>query len=189
MHTPCPARGEIGIFNRSHYEDFVAARVRNLAPEPVWQRRTQRFREFERLLVDEGTMLVKVFLHVSADEQRKRLQERIDDPEKAWKFNPGDLLASEDEPVELPPLPGLLDVTSDERYSPRAVDLRLAPTAVRRGGAARSTWRPCAVSVRPIASDRGPQAVPRRGARRRSASSSRRSTRVPFLDQDWTERL
>lgn len=91
VHAACPARGEIGIFNRSHYEDFVAARVRNLAPEPVWKRRPQHFREVERLLVDEGTTLVKVFLHVSADEQRKRLQERIDNPEKAWKFNPGDL--------------------------------------------------------------------------------------------------
>jgi PPK2 family polyphosphate:nucleotide phosphotransferase len=91
IHALCPARGEIGVFNRSHYEDFVAARVRNLAPKEVWQRRPQQFREFERLLVDEGTTVVKVFLHVSADEQRARLQDRLDDPEKAWKFNPSDL--------------------------------------------------------------------------------------------------
>jgi PPK2 family polyphosphate:nucleotide phosphotransferase len=91
VHALCPVRGELGIFNRSHYEDFVAARVRNLAPEEVWRRRPQHFREFERLLTDEGTTVVKVFLHVSADEQRARLQERIDNPEKAWKFSPSDL--------------------------------------------------------------------------------------------------
>ncbi len=91
IHTLCPARGEIGIFNRSHYEDFVAVRVHDLASEKVWRRRPRHFREFERLLVDEGTTVVKVFLHVSADEQRQRLQERIDDPEKAWKFSPSDL--------------------------------------------------------------------------------------------------
>jgi PPK2 family polyphosphate:nucleotide phosphotransferase len=91
IHAVCPARGEIGIFNRSHYEDYVAVRVRNLAPKEVWRRRPQHFREFERMLDDEGTTVVKVFLHVSADKQRTRLQERIDNPEKAWKFNPADL--------------------------------------------------------------------------------------------------
>ena len=91
IHALCPARGEIGIFNRSHYEDFVAVRVHDLAPKAVWKRRPRHFREFERMLVDEGTTVVKVFLHVSADEQRERLQERIDNPEKAWKFSPADL--------------------------------------------------------------------------------------------------
>ena len=91
IHEQCPARGEIGIFNRSHYEDFVAVRVHDLAPREIWARRPHHFREFERLLVDEGTTVVKVFLHVSADEQRTRLQERIDNPEKAWKFSPADL--------------------------------------------------------------------------------------------------
>ncbi len=91
VHALCPARGELGIFNRSHYEDVVAVRVRKLAPAKVWRRRYEHIRSFERMLVDEGTAIVKVFLHVSRDEQRKRLQERIDDPEKRWKFRLGDL--------------------------------------------------------------------------------------------------
>jgi PPK2 family polyphosphate:nucleotide phosphotransferase len=91
IHAACPDRGQIGIFNRSHYEDVVAVRVRKLAREPVWQRRPRHIREFERLLADEGTVQVKVFLHISSEEQRKRLQERLDDPEKRWKFRPEDL--------------------------------------------------------------------------------------------------
>jgi len=91
VHAVYPARGELGIFNRSHYEDVVAVRVRKLAPAKVWRRRYEHIRSWERMLVDEGTAIVKVFLHVSRDEQRKRLQERIDDPEKRWKFRLGDL--------------------------------------------------------------------------------------------------
>jgi len=91
VHAVCPARGELGVFNRSHYEDVVAVRVRGLQPESVWRHRYEHIRGFERMLSDEGTTIVKVFLHVSKDEQGKRLQERIDDPEKRWKFRPGDL--------------------------------------------------------------------------------------------------
>ncbi|MBA3843020.1 MAG: polyphosphate kinase 2 family protein [Actinobacteria bacterium] len=91
VHQVCPARGEIVIFNRSHYEDIVAVRVRKLAEEKVWGKRYDHIRGFEKLLTDEGTTVVKVFLHVSRDEQRVRLQERLDDPEKRWKFRPGDL--------------------------------------------------------------------------------------------------
>ena len=91
VHAVCPVRGELGIFNRSHYEDVVAVRVRRLAPEHVWKRRYAHIRGFEQLLHDEGTRVVKVFLHISKEEQRKELQERIDDPEKRWKFRPGDL--------------------------------------------------------------------------------------------------
>jgi PPK2 family polyphosphate:nucleotide phosphotransferase len=91
VHAACPARGEVGIFNRSHYEDVVAARVRKLVPETVWHKRYRHIREFERLLTDEGTTLVKVFLHISRDEQGRRLQERLDDPEKSWKFQRSDL--------------------------------------------------------------------------------------------------
>jgi PPK2 family polyphosphate:nucleotide phosphotransferase len=91
VHAACPARGELGIFDRSHYEDVVAVRVRELVPAEVWKRRFRHIREFERLLADEGTTLVKVFLDVSRDEQAQRLQERLDNPEKAWKFRPGDL--------------------------------------------------------------------------------------------------
>jgi PPK2 family polyphosphate:nucleotide phosphotransferase len=91
VHAAVPARGEIGIFNRSHYEDAVTARVLDLAPKRVTDRRPGHIREWERVLCDEGTAIVKVFLNVSKEEQRVRLQERIDDPEKRWKFNPRDL--------------------------------------------------------------------------------------------------
>jgi PPK2 family polyphosphate:nucleotide phosphotransferase len=91
VHAVCPQRGEIGIFNRSHYEDVVTVRMLELAPDEVWRRRPAHIVEWERLLTDEGTSIVKVFLNVSKDEQRKRLQERIDNPEKRWKFRRGDL--------------------------------------------------------------------------------------------------
>jgi PPK2 family polyphosphate:nucleotide phosphotransferase len=91
IHAACPQRGEIGIFNRSHYEDVVTARVRRLVPKKVWSRRPRHILEFERLLVDEGTTVVKVFLHISPEEQAKRLRERVANPEKAWKFRRGDL--------------------------------------------------------------------------------------------------
>ena len=91
VHMACPARGQIGIFNRSHYEDVVTVRVRGLAPEKVWRRRAQHINDFERRLTDEGTTIIKVYLHLSRDEQRERLQERVDNPEKRWKFREGDL--------------------------------------------------------------------------------------------------
>jgi PPK2 family polyphosphate:nucleotide phosphotransferase len=93
VHAQLPARGELGIFNRSHYEDVVAVRMRRLAREEVWRRRSGHIREWERMLADEGTTIVKAFLNVSKDEQRRRLQERIDDPEKRWKMNLEDLEA------------------------------------------------------------------------------------------------
>jgi polyphosphate kinase 2 (PPK2 family) len=91
VHAQCPAHGELGVFNRSHYEDVVAVRVRGLVADRVWRQRYEHIRGFERMLVDEGTTVVKVFLHLSRDEQRQRLQERLDDPEKRWKFRLGDL--------------------------------------------------------------------------------------------------
>jgi PPK2 family polyphosphate:nucleotide phosphotransferase len=91
VHAAVPAHGRIGVFNRSHYEDVLAVRVKGLAPAKVWKRRFDHINAFERMLVDEGTTIVKCFLHVSKDEQRRRLQERIDDPEKQWKFREGDL--------------------------------------------------------------------------------------------------
>lgn len=90
IHASCPARGMIGIFNRSHYEDVVAVRVQRLAPEKVWRRRPDRIVEFERLLVEEGTTVLKCFLHVSAEEQRERFEERLDNPSKRWKYNADD---------------------------------------------------------------------------------------------------
>jgi PPK2 family polyphosphate:nucleotide phosphotransferase len=91
VHANLPARGEIGIFNRSHYEDVVAVRMLSLAPEEVWRRRPEHIREWERMLTDEGTTLVKVFLNVSKDEQLRRFQARLDDPAKRWKFRKVDL--------------------------------------------------------------------------------------------------
>ena len=95
VHAQLPARGEIGIFNRSHYEDVVAVRMLGLASKEVWSRRPGHIVEWERMLTDEGTTLVKVFLNVSRDEQRRRLQERIDDPKKRWKFRQDDLQVRE----------------------------------------------------------------------------------------------
>jgi PPK2 family polyphosphate:nucleotide phosphotransferase len=91
VHAVCPGRGEIGIFNRSHYEDVGVVRVKELVPEKTWRRRYDHIREFERMLTDEGTTVLKVFLHISKDEQKQRLQERLDDPTKTWKFRLGDL--------------------------------------------------------------------------------------------------
>lgn len=91
IHAELPRRGEIGIFNRSHYEDVVAVRMLELAPPKVWKRRPGHIVDWERMLVDEGTTIIKVFLNISKEEQRVRLQERIDDPEKRWKFRKDDL--------------------------------------------------------------------------------------------------
>jgi polyphosphate kinase 2 (PPK2 family) len=79
------------VFNRSHYEDVLAVRVRELAPEDVWRSRYDHINAFERLLADTGTLIVKFCLHVSRDEQRRRLLKRIDDPAKNWKFRAEDL--------------------------------------------------------------------------------------------------
>jgi PPK2 family polyphosphate:nucleotide phosphotransferase len=91
VHAAAPAHGRIGVFNRSHYEEVLVVRVKGFVPQKVWSRRFDHINSFERMLVDEGTTVVKCFLHVSKDEQRRRLQERIDDPEKQWKFRAGDL--------------------------------------------------------------------------------------------------
>lgn len=91
IHKHTPARGEIRIFNRSHYEDVLVVRVHGLVPPEVWQRRYDHIRDFERMLADEGTTILKFFLHISRDEQAERLQARIENPNKRWKFNPADL--------------------------------------------------------------------------------------------------
>ncbi|MDQ1533713.1 MAG: hypothetical protein QOF28_1474 [Actinomycetota bacterium] len=93
VHHVCPRDGEIGIFNRSHYEDVVTTFVLGLIDDKERRRRLRMVRDFEHLLVSQGTTIVKVFLHISKDVQRDRLQARIDDPEKRWKFNPADLEA------------------------------------------------------------------------------------------------
>ncbi len=91
IHQQVPPRGNVGIFNRSHYEDVLVVRVRALVPEKEWKGRYDLINSFENLLVEGDTTIVKCFLHISKEEQRERLQERIDDPKKRWKFNPGDL--------------------------------------------------------------------------------------------------
>ncbi len=94
-HARVPANGELVIFNRSHYEDVLIVRVRDLLPKARWSKRYDHIRDFEKMLVDEGTTIVKFFLHISKDEQKARLQARLDDPTKHWKFNPADLAERE----------------------------------------------------------------------------------------------
>jgi PPK2 family polyphosphate:nucleotide phosphotransferase len=91
VHQAVPARGTIGIFNRSHYEDVIAVRIHRLAAEAVWRKRFEHINEFEAMLSDEGVVIRKFFLHISKDEQRRRLDERLSDPAKNWKFDLGDL--------------------------------------------------------------------------------------------------
>ncbi|PJF47109.1 MAG: polyphosphate kinase 2 family protein [Chloroflexi bacterium] len=93
VHPHVPGKGEMVIFNRSHYEDVLIVRVQALVPESVWRRRYRHIREFERMLADEGVTILKFYLHISKDEQKRRLQARLDDPNKHWKFNTGDLKA------------------------------------------------------------------------------------------------
>ena len=91
VHHAAPPRGTFGIFNRSHYEDVLVVRVRGLAPESVWRPRYEQINLFERILVENGTVILKFMLHISREEQRERLLARLEDPEKYWKFNAGDL--------------------------------------------------------------------------------------------------
>jgi PPK2 family polyphosphate:nucleotide phosphotransferase len=90
-HLACPKRGMIGIFNRSHYEDVLVARVRELAPKDTIRQRYDQINAFEKMLTENGTTILKFMLHISKDEQAERLQARLDEPDKRWKFNPGDL--------------------------------------------------------------------------------------------------
>lgn len=91
IHAKTPPKGKIGIFNRSHYEDVLAVRVRNIAPESIWRPRFAAINDYERILTESGTTVVKVMLHISEAEQRVRLQARVDRLEKRWKFRMGDI--------------------------------------------------------------------------------------------------
>jgi PPK2 family polyphosphate:nucleotide phosphotransferase len=91
VHPHVPGDGEIAIFNRSHYEDVLVVRVHSLVPEEIWRRRYEHIAAFEKLLSDEGTTIVKFFLHISREEQKERFQARLDEPHKRWKFSRGDL--------------------------------------------------------------------------------------------------
>lgn len=92
VHSKVPHRGQLVIFNRSHYEDIVAVRVKEIFGAEVWQRRQRHVVEFERMLAEEGTTIVKIFLHISKDEQKRRLEARLANPMKHWKINPDDLV-------------------------------------------------------------------------------------------------
>lgn len=91
VHREVPRKGEIVVFNRSHYEDVIAVGVKNIAPREVWEKRYEHLVNFEKMLTDEGVTILKIYLHISKEEQRLRFQSRIDEPAKNWKFNPGDL--------------------------------------------------------------------------------------------------
>ena len=91
VHKAVPKRGMIGIFNRSHYEDVLVVRVHNLVPPEVWGRRYEEINAFEKFLTDNDVVILKFFLHISREEQARRLQARLDNPDKRWKFNKGDL--------------------------------------------------------------------------------------------------
>jgi PPK2 family polyphosphate:nucleotide phosphotransferase len=90
-HNAVPAKGEIGIFNRSHYEDVLVVRVEALVPESVWRPRYDAINDFERHLTESGVTVVKLWLHISAEEQRQRFLDRLEQPEKRWKFRQDDI--------------------------------------------------------------------------------------------------
>ena len=91
IHQVAPEKGMIGVFNRSHYEDVLVVRVHEFAPKPVWSKRYKQINDFEQMLSENGTVILKFFLHVSRDEQKVRLRDRVNDETKNWKFNAGDL--------------------------------------------------------------------------------------------------
>jgi len=90
IHQQAPARGMVGIFNRSQYEDVLVVRVHNLVPQDIWEQRYEQINDFERMLALNGTTILKFFLHISKDEQKKRFDSRHDDPDKNWKSSPSD---------------------------------------------------------------------------------------------------
>jgi PPK2 family polyphosphate:nucleotide phosphotransferase len=91
VHARTPGKGEIAVFDRSHYEDVLVVRVHDIVPKAVWSKRYDQINAFESLLADEGTTIVKFFLSIDRDEQRERFQARLDEPDKRWKFRLGDL--------------------------------------------------------------------------------------------------
>ena len=117
VHQVVPGNGEMVIFNRSHYEDVLVVRVRNLAPPDVWSKRYAQINDFERLLAESGKTILKFFLHIDLDEQKKRLQARLDDPAKHWKFRLGDLDDRKFWPEYMRAYEDVLEKTSTE-YAP-----------------------------------------------------------------------
>jgi PPK2 family polyphosphate:nucleotide phosphotransferase len=91
VHRQVPGKGEVAVFNRSHYEDVLVVRVHEMVPRETWKERYQHINAFEKMLADEGTVILKFFLHISKEEQRSRLEARVANPTKRWKFQHGDL--------------------------------------------------------------------------------------------------
>jgi PPK2 family polyphosphate:nucleotide phosphotransferase len=117
IHKHVPGNGEIVIFNRSHYEDVLVVRVHNLVPPEDWAKRYQHINDFERLLADTGTTILKFFLHIDLDEQKKRLQSRLDRPDKHWKFSTSDLAERKRWPDYMDAFQDALQKTSTD-YAP-----------------------------------------------------------------------
>jgi PPK2 family polyphosphate:nucleotide phosphotransferase len=117
IHAQAPANGELVVFNRSHYEDVLVVRVHGFQPEERWRKHYQQFKDFERMLTDEGTLILKFFLFIDQAEQKKRLLERIDTPEKQWKFSPGDLEERKFWPAYMQAYEEMLNETSTD-YAP-----------------------------------------------------------------------
>jgi PPK2 family polyphosphate:nucleotide phosphotransferase len=117
VHQKAPAKGEIVIFNRSHYEDVLVVRVHDMVPGAVWKKRYQQINDFEGMLADEGTVILKFFLCISKEEQKRRFIERIKDPEKQWKFNPNDIEERQFWDAYMQAYQDVLDKTST-KYAP-----------------------------------------------------------------------
>ena len=117
INKALPPAGHIGVFDRSHYEDVLVVRVHNLVPQTVWEKRYDEINAFEAELVDAGMTLVKVAMFVSLDEQKKRLAERLERPDKYWKYNPGDLEERKLWPAYQDAYQAVLDRTSTD-YAP-----------------------------------------------------------------------
>ena len=114
VHPYTPGLGEIVIFNRSHYEDVLIVRIHRLVPPGVWKKRYQQICDFERMMVEEGTTILKFFLHISREEQKKRLLERLEDPRKRWKFSMTDVKERELWPKYVKAYEDALEQTSTE---------------------------------------------------------------------------
>jgi PPK2 family polyphosphate:nucleotide phosphotransferase len=117
VHASVPKKGEIAIFNRSHYEDVLIVKVHDWIDDAECKRRYQQINDFERMLTETGTTIIKCFLHISKEEQKKRMLERLNDPTKTWKFNPGDLVERDFWPKYMQAYENALSATSTE-YAP-----------------------------------------------------------------------
>ncbi len=117
VHKVVPGKGEMVIFNRSHYEDVLVVRVHNIVPPEIWNKRFDQINDFERNLAENGTTILKFYLHIDLDEQKERLQARLDDPTKRWKFRLGDLEERKLWPEYMKAFEDVLSKTSTE-YAP-----------------------------------------------------------------------